>query len=364
METARVRPRLADKYREPQITWRKLFPYVCLFAAGTFVAEYFSILAGDLFLIKAWGGNLNYLLVFALQAVFYGVAGRLSVPTMTSSKHSVIYNAIACGLFLLSGLGVVFTSQLWQAVSVLVWWAVWPFFQLRIWCAVAFSSSKRLMSYAVGVMLLFSFVIAGVLITILEWVPGLSHRIWVGLTAFFAGFMSLVTSRTFPGILISSHQERKTESLSWLLVTGVMGLVTGMLWGYTEIFLPYIFNFNAGKALLNDISNLYPIILTATGIFAWPGGKMLSYRDSDVGFVFSGTISLLLILVLSYAGQETLILSLTAAFYVPAFSFTCVAAISSAVRRINLFGIRSGWRVAGVLWGTLMLGRALTILFQ
>jgi hypothetical protein len=366
MEPVRVRPKVADRYRDPRVAWQKLFPFVLLSSAGTFVAEYHSIHSGNFVFFNNWGESYIYFSVFVLQAIFYGLAGWLSSHLVNPNKLALIniVSGVAAGLLLLSGVWILLFQKTWLVVATLSWWAAWPFFQLRVWGAVAFSSSKRLMSYAVGVILMFSFVIAGILIAILEWMPGLSHATIVGVMTLVAGFMSFGTSGIFQGMVVASNQERKTVSFSWLLVSGVMGLVTGMLWGYTEIFLPHIFKGNTGKALITDISNLYPLILAATGIFAWPGGKMLSYRDSDVGFVLSSTVSILLIVVLSNAGEDTLIMSLAAAFYIPVFSLTYIAALASAVKRMNLFRIQEGWKIMGSVWLSLMLGRALVVFFQ
>lgn len=364
MESARIRSKAGDRYREPRIAWHNLVPFILLSSAGLFVCEYPSLYAESLPRIKELEGKAAYCLVFVYQALFYALAGGLSYHFKMFPRRKIIYEFLASGLLIFSGILTLLFPRSSQGLSALVWWAAWPLFQLRIWHAVAFSSSKRLMSYATGVLLMISFILTGGLLTLLEWMPGLSKSVFFSLMALLAGVLSLGTSRVHPDLFNSAAQERRSVSSAWLIVTGFMGLLAGTLWGYTEIFLPYVFKGNAGTALFTGISNLYPLILVALGVFAWPAGKILSYRDSDAGFVFNGVLSLLLVTIFRYAGEDTLTLSLAAAVYVPAFSLTCVATLSSAAKRIKMVGVWEGWKVSGAVWCALMLGRALIVFFQ
>lgn len=368
MESARVRIKKTGAYREPRIRWKFLTPFIFLSAGGAFVTEYYSTVAVNMSWLIPDVVSYNYLTVFLIQGLIYVLVGWLGTPLFRLSLSARRWMHLVFTMSLIvSGLFVFLSGYSLEFAGVFIWWLIWPIFQFSVLWALASGSSLRLMSYAVGTTLMVSYGFSGALLVFIDWVPSVPPKALVPAGTIFCAFWGFKILYYDSSEVAESTAGRDSKFVaiykSAFAITLLMGVLTGILWGYSEVVMPTIFRNYSGRSVLTGISQLYAVILCLCALFAWPAGRLLRFRDSDAAFIVALVLALVVLIILSSNADNSLVASFCAAFFLPLYSITWVSSATSAVKRMHLYGLPSGWKVGGMLWGGLMLGRAAIVFF-
>ncbi|MCX7649301.1 MAG: hypothetical protein N2050_01955 [Flavobacteriales bacterium] len=111
------------------------------------------------------------------------------------------------------------------------------------------------------------------------------------------------------------------------------------------------------------MNSLYLFSLAFLGFFAWPSGIAQKYRDSDIMFLVSFLIGLIIYITIISFQENPFLTLLLLVFFLAFLSSLVVAACTSTAKRIQITEKKGAWMTGALLWSGFMLGRALAAFF-